>query len=241
VTTPTGPVLIPFEPESIKNYEFGYRSELAGGRLRLNASLFHTKWDDIQLRSAYRNPDIGVFFAAITQNVAGAKAEGLETEITWLATDRLKLNFNAGLLDTGYTDFALGVETPVNAGDDFAQAPESSYSVGLQHTLTLGGGSTFTSRLDYSYVSGFQRYADPNNHPDAIGLGNGFEAGDYGLVDARFVYAPSAGTWEVAFFGTNLTDERVLNGGFYAPIWEVDWSTVGRPREGGIQLKVFFD
>lgn len=241
VTTPTGPVLIPFDPESIENYELGYRSELADGRLRFNASLFHTVWDDIQLRSAYRNPSIGVFFAAITQNVAGAEAEGLETELTWLATERLRVNLNVGLLDTAYTDFALGVETPVNAGDDFAQAPEESYSVGLQHTASFDNGGRFTSRLDYSYVSGFQRYADPNNHPDAIGLGDGFEAGDYGLVDVRFVYAPGAGNWEVAVFGTNLTDERVLNGGFYAPIWELDWSTVGRPREGGIELKVFFD
>lgn len=240
VTTPTGPVLIPFEPESIENYEIGYRSELADGRVRFNASLFHTKWDDIQLRSAYRNPAIGVFFAAITQNVAGAEAEGLEAEVTWAATSNLRVNFNLGLLDTAYTDFELGVETPVNAGDDFAQAPERSYSTGVQHTATLTGGSTFTSRVDYSYVSGFQRYADPNNHPDAIGLGDGFEAGDYGLLDVRFVYAPSNGNWEVAFFGTNLTDERVLNGGFYAPIWELDWSTVGRPREGGVELKVLF-
>jgi iron complex outermembrane recepter protein len=241
VTTPSGPVLIAYKPETIKNYEVGYRSELADGRLRFNASLFQTHWEDIQLRSAYRNPGIGVFFAAITQNVAGAEAEGIEAELTWLATSSLKVNFNLGLLDTAYTDFALGVETPVNAGDDFAQAPEKSYSVGLQHTASFAGGSTFTSRLDYSYVGGFQRYADPNNHPDAIGLGDGFEAGDYGLVDARLVYTPSAGNWEVAFFGTNLTDKRVLNGGFYAPIWEVDWSTVGRPREGGVELKVFFE
>lgn len=245
INNATQRILIPFEPEDIQTYEIGMRSDLMEGRLRLNATLFHTDWEDIQLRSNYVDPEIGLYaITIITQNVAGADADGLEAEITWLATDKLELNLNLGLLDTAYTTFKQGDETPVNSGDAFAQAPEQTYSVGLQHNASLAGGATLTTRLDYSYVSGFQRYADPKYHPDFLGLTDllgEYEAGEYGLVDARMVYRPAAGEWEVALYGTNLTDEQVINGGFYGSIWEADWSTVGRPREIGLQLKLNFN
>jgi hypothetical protein len=32
----------------------------------------------------------------------------------------------------------------------------------------------------------------------------------------------------------------VINGGFYGPIWELDFSTVARPREFGVSLSVDF-
>ena len=237
--------LIPFDPEDIQTYEVGLRSDLAGGRVRLNATMFHTDWEDIQIRSNFVDPSIGVYaITIITQNVAGADADGIEAELTWLATDNLEFDLNIGLLDTEYTTFLQGDETPVNSGDAFAQAPEETWSVGLQHTASMSNGGTLTSRVDYSYVGGFQRYADPKYHPDYLGLTDllgEYEAGEYGLLNARFAYEPPAGNWEFAVFGTNLTNEHVINGGFYGSIWELDWSTIGRPREAGVQMRVFFD
>lgn len=245
VEVPNGRILIPFGPEKLQSYELGLRSDLFQGRLRFNAALFHTKWDDIQLESPYVNPDIGVFAVTfITQNAAAAEAEGLEAEITWFPIDQLQVNFNLGLLDTKYTDLKFGEETAVDKGDTFAQAPETTYSIGLQYDANLPGGGLLTSRADYRFVSGFQRYADPSLHPDAVGLTDllgKYEAGDYGLLDARIAYRPSrSSNWELAVFGTNLTDKRVINGGFYSPIWELDFSTVARPREFGVGLSVTF-
>jgi iron complex outermembrane receptor protein len=244
VEVSTGRILIPFGPEEIQSYEVGFRSDLFDGRLRLNAWLFHTDWDNIQLESPFIDPDIGVFAVTfITQNAAAAEADGLEAEVTWQAMDNLALDFNLGLLDTNYTEFKFGEDTPVNEGDTFAQAPETTYSAGIQYEADLPWGA-LTSRVDYRYVSGFQRYADPNFHPDAVGLTDllgKYEAGDYGLLGARVVYRPAASdNWELAVFGTNLTDERVINGGFYGPIWELDFSTVARPREFGVSLSVDF-
>jgi hypothetical protein len=45
----------------------------------------------------------------------------------------------------------------------------------------------------------------------------------------------------VAVFGTNLTDEYYVNSGFFHALWSIDFATVGRPREVGVQLKAFFD
>ena len=91
VTTATGRRLVAFDPESIQTYELGFRSDLVGGRLRLNASLFHTDWEDIQIRSNFVDPSIGVYAVTIiTQNVAGADADGNAAHLTGLATARLE-------------------------------------------------------------------------------------------------------------------------------------------------------
>ena len=90
-------------------------------------------------------------------------------------------------------------------------------------------------------LNGFQRYADPKYHPQYLGFPFRYEAGDYGLLNARLQYVPKGDArWEVALFGSNLTDKQVVNGGFYGSIWELDWSTVERPREFGVEMKMNF-
>jgi hypothetical protein len=50
-----------------------------------------------------------------------------------------------------------------------------------------------------------------------------------------------ASTEELAVFGTNLTNEYYLNSGFFHSLWDIDFATVGRPREVGVELKIRFD
>jgi outer membrane receptor protein involved in Fe transport len=124
---------------------------------------------------------------------------------------------------------------------EFSQAPETTANIGFQHTARLDGGGTFTTRLDYSYSDQFWRSQIPNFRTEYYGLPPGLdEGGDYGVVNARLTYAPSA-VWEVSVFGTNLTNEYYLNSGFFHSLWDIDFATVGRPREAGVSLKVLFD
>ena len=234
----------PFEPEELQNYEVGLRSDLRDGLLRFNATMFHTKWDNIQLAGesiddCVNPPVVGTNLR--TQNVASAEADGFEFELTIAPTDALLFNVNLGLLDTQY----VGITTPVpglTLNTEFSQAPETTGSVGLQHTARLDNGGTFISRLDYNFSDQFWRSQIPNFRTEYYGLPSEFdEGGDYGLVNARLTYAPSAANWELAVFGTNLTNEYYLNSGFFHSLWDIDFATVGRPREAGVSLRVFFD
>jgi len=54
-------------------------------------------------------------------------------------------------------------------------------------------------------------------------------------VNLRFGYAPSAGNWELAVWD-QLTNEYYLNR-FFHSLWDIDFATVGRPREAGVELK----
>jgi iron complex outermembrane recepter protein len=237
--------LFPYEPSTLKNFEVGMRSDLAGGRVRFNATLFHTVWEDIQANGVVRDPNTGAQLPTLlTTNVGDAEAEGVEFELTFLPTESLVFNLNVGLLDTGYTDIATGTMSghlALTLDTDFQDAPETTYSLGFQHTAMLGNGGSFVSRLDYNYQGQFWRQ-DPflrvsgyQAVPDTFE-----ESGESGFVNARFYYEPADGNWQVAVFGTNLTNEYMINSGFFHGIWGFDFATVARPREAGASLTFRF-
>ena len=58
------------------------------------------------------------------------------------------------------------------------------------------------------------------------------ESGDWGILNCRFSYAPADGDWEFSVFGTNLTDEYMINSGFFHGIWGFDFATVASPARG---------
>ncbi len=157
----------------------------------------------------------------------------------------MTFNFNYGLLDTGYTYIAPG--TPqLNTSTEFQQAPDSQWNIGLQHVASLNNGGTFTSRIDYAYSDQFWRslvflrldwYGSKNNGPVPDGYD---ESGDWGVWNARITYEPADGQYALSLFGTNLTDEYMLNAGFFHGIWGYDFSSVSRPREIGLSLRYNF-
>jgi iron complex outermembrane receptor protein len=246
ITTNSGRIFIPFDPQTVENTEIGIRADLLDGKVRMNATYFDSDWLNIQNLGVVRDPVTGVELPTlITTNVGTANASGLELELTYLPTENLTLNFNYGLLDTGYTYIKPG--TPqLDTSTEFSQAPESEWSIGLQHRASLSNGGSFTSRIDYSYTDQFWRslvflrldwYGRKNNGPVPDGYD---ESGDWGVVNARITYEPPSAQYALSLFGTNLTNEYMLNSGFFHGIWGYDFSSISRPREVGVSLNFRF-
>ncbi len=237
--------LFPFQPSTLENTEIGMRMDLADGKLRFNWTVFDTTWADLQALGVVSDPATGVQIPQLlTTNVGEAEANGVEVELSILPTENFQINIGAGVLDTGYTKINPGTVSghlPLTTGTEFEQAPDKSYTIGFQHTATTGSGGTWTSRLDYNYQGQFWRSA-PFLRVDAYeAVPSGFEeSGDWGVVNLRFTYEPADANWQASFFGTNLTDEYMLNSGFFHGIWGYDFATVGRPREAGASLTFRF-
>ena len=218
----------------------GLRSDLAEGKLRLNATLFHTEWNDIQLAGesiddCVNPPVVGTNLR--TQNVASAEAEGVEVELSIAPTDSLLFNVNLGLLDTKY----VGITTPVpglTLNTEFSQAPEKTGNVGVSAHARLGGGGTFirVSTTTSPISFGARRYrTSERNTMDSLSEFD--EGGDYGLGTCGSPTRHRAPLGSSPIFGTNLTDEYYLNSGFFHSLWDIDFATVGRPREAGVELE----
>ena len=213
---------IGFDPETLKNYEIGVRSDLFDRRLRFNASAFFGQYQDIQV-----SEEIIPRFPTTT-NAGEAEVRGVEIEGMLLVTDNFTINYGAGWLDSEYTD--LGTSTAIPLGARFPYAPETSYSIGAQYDLELSSGG-LTLRTDYGWQDEVDTAADIQKSVIPA----------YGLLSARIVYTPSGQNWDVSLFGSNLTNEYYRINGFYIPTDQMDNGTLGRPREWGLTFGFRFE
>jgi iron complex outermembrane receptor protein len=168
-------------------------------------------------------------------------ADGFEADISWLATDRLRLNFGVGLLDTacqerGFFDGQNGIG-PKNP---FAYAPEQSASASLQYDVPMPNGGNLLLAGQYGWMGEYARDA-ANQRTPVDANGNPILEPAYGLLDLRAVYEDPYGNWNIGVWGRNLIDEQYVNGGFDTRfVWGYDFSVIGRSREIGVSLGFTF-
>jgi outer membrane receptor protein involved in Fe transport len=235
-----GTFIVPFEPEIIENLEFGIRSDLAGGRVRLNATYFTMDWIGVQaaqsvIDRATGDPITEVF----TANASDAEADGVEVEVLFAATDRFQVGAELGWLDTAYVNVNPTAQYTENT--DFGGAPEETYNLWAEYDWALGGrGSSLRLRLSGNYHGEFWRSSIPNFRPDIYGGPANAPSGDITRWNGRAVFTPADGAWELAGFVNNITDEVYLNSGFMDSIWQFDFSGIDAPREYGIGLTMRF-
>ena len=219
--------LFPFDPQVLNNYELGIRSDLFGGRVRLNSSLFYGIWDDIQVQQEL------VPTTRWTTNAGQATVSGIEVEGAAVVSSAFRVNFNLAYLDAKYTD--LGTPGQVNQltlDTPFPFAPEYSASLGLQFNQGLAAGSKLTYRTDYGWQD-----VTWTNQDDLSRV----QRPAYGLLSASIGYDAPAGNWSVSLAGTNLTDEYYRVSGFRIPDVLINFGNVGQPREFALNFRINFD
>lgn len=224
-------------PEVVENYEIGIKSDLLDDRLRFNATVFYSEWNGLRVSRHPEDPDNPgqELPSPYTTSDGAAEVEGWETELIWNATDQLSFNFSGGYLKTAYTDIGdPDVEDQTLAfGAAFAFAPEYSASIGTQYDFTLPNSSAMTFRLDYGWQDEYERDPSIDRHrlePEPA----------YGLLNMRLRYTPPDDDWTVSLWGTNLTNEHYVDGGFVSAGLGFSLDTVGPPRQYGVSLNVDF-
>ena len=215
-----------FKPETAMTYEAGIRSEWFRRRLRLNATVFHTDYRDIQLR---QQSIVSGVLTTIIDNAARARIRGLEVEATARLGERLTTSLAYGHLDPRYLD--VGTVPNLRLTTDFQRTPRHSLTAALDYSLPLGPHS-LAAHADYSYRSREQFQLLPSV----------FDQEGYGLFAARLTFRPASNRWSVALFGTNLTDKRYRAAGRGTGIVDVGsaQSVIGQPRQVGLEFKAGF-
>lgn len=96
--------VVPYDKETLWNYEAGIKTELADRRIRLNISAFFLDWKDLQME-AFRFLTPGDLSSIFEQTVnIDAEAKGIEVEVLAVPTDRVTLGGSLGYLDSKITD-----------------------------------------------------------------------------------------------------------------------------------------
>lgn len=207
----------PFDEETVDNYEIGFKSEY--GRSRLNAALFYNLIDDMQRELNFPG-DAGS--AQLVRNTADAEILGVEVDAAYAFTDNLLLIASVGWLDAEYSDVIADLNGDGNIdGDDEAldlpRAAEWTYSIGLNHDLSLGDWGYMASRINYAYRDD-SAYTDSNK---------GYLL-DQEILDAGIDFHTNDESWIFGIYGKNLLDDvkhggdtqlpATVGGGTFAPL-----------------------
>jgi len=235
---------VTFQPEVSKGFEAGYKTTMAGGRLRFDINAYTYKYDDLQVVSADNsNPNVIAFFVS---NAAASRVKGIQASAQFQATDELQLHGNFGLNSAKYTEFLAQCNEFQKAtggcplgyqdlsGKRLLRAPKLTFSIGGDYRTQLITGWDTTLSVTGSHTSKYQTHAD--NHPGGIQEG-------YWLLNAALKMAPENNNFELAVIGRNLTNS-------YYKLQSYNWTAAGnyeqltafwnRPREVVIQGTVRF-
>ena len=219
--------LDPFDPEEIIAYELGFKSDWLDNRLRLNAAAFFNDYTDIQFTVALID-ETQILFPI--RNAGEAESQGFELELSARPNRTFQLNTGLGYLDTEYTELKDVAPGGATLDGTFPKAPEWTFNLSPQLSFGAGDGE-LRLRADYSYRS--KIFHDITNHPSAVQEG-------FSLVNARLAYFPPSDRWEVALFGTNLTDERYSENGVFTFGFGPTLMVAGPPREWGVSVRFDF-
>lgn len=200
----------PYNPEKVKSFELGMKSEFLDNRLQLNVALFHTKYQNKQEDVVF--PDPAGATVTIVQNAATATLKGFEIEAKARPTKGLTLGFNLGYLKSGYgryADLAPLLDGP-NAGQlaiidksDFLlrRAPKWTGEFSVNYDHELANGHSIVLNTDYNFKDDYSIVANTiNTHANNPGLIEGF-----GTLNASLSYKTDR--FKISAFGRNLTGE----------------------------------
>jgi iron complex outermembrane receptor protein len=229
------------DSETITSIEAGFKSDLAGGRVRLNAAVFYYEIEDQQLSAIGGGGNLIQLV-----NADKGTGTGFDLDSEFLITDNFLVTLGLSYVDTELEDDTLvlppcgsgqctvldPLDNNGNAiidGNPFVQAPEYIATVTARWGIPVGDNSEFFFYTDWAFQgeTQFFLYESAEYFSDDT-----FEGG------ARVGYSRDGGKWEVALFGRNITDEENVKGG-------IDFNNLtgfdNEPRIVGVSFKARFD
>lgn len=221
----TASARVPYDPEEVWAIEAGIKSDLLQRRLRLNAAAFAYRYRNLQMQ-ANQVPPGGVSPVQYIDNIGKARVWGAESDLTFLATDRLTLYADVGYLNSRYLE-ASATLTGVGLDTPMPKAPKWSATGAIQYLQPLDAGSLMF-RIEYAYASKMYNEARAT---EALAT----EA--HGLLGGRLGWTATDGGWSVAAYGKNILDKKYVANGFdlTGPVGYT-LAIPSAPRELGVQI-----
>ncbi|WDE08907.1 TonB-dependent receptor [Thalassomonas viridans] len=175
-------------PETVINYELGFKSTLLEQDLTINGSFYYMDYDDLQIFQV-----VGTLLQLT--NAGKAKSSGLEIDSRYYLNNELSFLINATWMDTQYDEYQF-------AGTDYSgtallYSPELSASFSLDYQTSVGQLGELNAFLTYSYKG--KHFLSP-----------GIEQESYALLNGKITLLNEENNWELALFANNLTNKSFL-------------------------------
>ncbi len=195
-------ILVPgvpgYSPETLDAFEFGFKSELADRRIRLNIAAFHYSYKDLQLTTVNQS-------TGYVANAARARINGIEGDMQVIATDQLSLHASLSMLRGKYLDYPAAPyfnASPLDpgpavidaSGNTTVYSPRFTGNVGFEYRVPLAGGEVALS-ADLSHNSGY--FFSPDEQ---------FRQPRYNTLSAALRWQSADQRYIIRLWGSNLTN-----------------------------------
>lgn len=230
------------ETEKILSFEGGVKTNLLENRARANVSVFRYTMDDQQLTAVGGTQNFNTLL-----NADKTMGTGFELDLEFLPTNQIFMTVGTSYNKTEIDDPNLGVapggaagltvldpalkedgSTVSIDGNSLPNAPEWVFNATARGALPMGDDGEVFLYTDWAYRSEVSFF-----------LYESTEFTDKGLVEGglRVGYADFNRSYEVAFFGRNITNDLSRTGG-------IDFNNltgfVNEPRFFGVEVRYSF-
>ncbi|MES2290365.1 MAG: TonB-dependent receptor [Pseudomonadota bacterium] len=212
---------IAYDPESVTNYEIGYKAELFDRRVRWNSAVFLMKYKNLQVQQT-----LASCLCNVISNAASASIKGIESDLQIAPSRKFHAWLSGTYLDATYDDFVFaGVN---NSGNKLQRTPQFQFAVGAEVSMGTGDWEdAFTARLAYRY-QGKMPWAPENTAWE----------NPYGTLDGRVTFQLPNRNWSVSAFAKNLTDELYRTN--IIVFFQEEMSSYAPPRTYGLEVTAKF-
>lgn len=224
-------VLPTFQDETVVSYEFGLKSDFAGGRVRTNAAVFYYDYENLQFQAT--DPEV---FEGGVGNIPQSKITGVELELLAFLTQNLTIDLKTGYVETEITSDFLALDnvdsdaatnallaqgeplfgpliqqaralsvTNVN-GNELAKTPGFTLDATLRYEHDIGLWGEFIGTVQYTHRDDFQQRIFNNPTTDTVP--------SYGIVNIVLTVEPESRAWGFDLMALNATDEDGVNARF---------------------------
>lgn len=252
---------ITYEPDTMTNWEAGYKATFADGAARISLITFVMDWEDYQIEIV--DPSVaacpldgpskiagvcGQPWQNVIANGGDASITGTSLELDWAISPNFVVGFNAEWLnaetDSGLDLSGDGLDN-VTSGQRLPLSPDFTGAAWATYDWPMPsiGGSGF-ARLQWSFhgetLSNLEHRSTSDDEPNPRWKNSAFNIGDFSIGLRNE-------TWEASLFLNNIKNERAR----YQTGWGLfEWAaasvqdgrahtvryTTNRPREFGVRL-----
>lgn len=210
----------PFEDEVLDSAELGAKMVFDGGRLELNAAVFHNRYKNVQLSvfTSYTQANGTPGFFGDFTNAGRAHVNGAELEFAWRPTKSWTLSGHVAALRAKFDEY---MDRGVNVADQrkFSNTPKLQAGLNIEHATQTNMG-TVRGRLGIAYRSKVYPTTD---------LSEVIAQPGYSLLSAGLIWERDK-HWTFALQGSNLGDKVYRTDGYNIAALGVLDGFYGAPR-----------
>jgi iron complex outermembrane receptor protein len=219
-----------YVPDTLNNYEIGWKTTSLSGRLLWNGAAYYMDWKDLQ-SLIY---DINICpSASFNANVGQARIYGVESNVDYKVDENWSLQASGSYTDSHLISSHYPTFEP-NVGERLPYVPYFSYSANVRYEHPLSARVNGYWQFDIAHKGDMWddlHVAGSNGFPRMLQPA-------YSLMNLRLGINPAGGAWLAELYITNLANKDAV---LYTNTGNFDLrQTVTEPRVYGLRLSYRF-